>query len=52
MSWLLPLKRSASVLLPAGRIENVVLFDFDPGQLAPLGRDGITLASELFFAGQ
>lgn len=38
--------------LAVGGIENVVLFDLDPGQLAPLRRDGITLARELLLAGQ
>ena len=37
--------------LAAGGVENVVLFDFDPRQPAPLRRDSIALASELFFAG-
>jgi hypothetical protein len=38
--------------LAAGGIEDVVLFDFDPGEQAALRCDGVTLASELLFAGQ
>src|SRR5258708_23704454 len=39
-------------LFSVGAIENVVLFDFDPGKFAALGAEGITLASEPLFGGQ
>jgi hypothetical protein len=51
MSWLLGLKIGER-FLAAGGIEDVVLFDFDPGEQAALRCDGVTLASELLFAGQ
>ena len=35
--WLRPAKRSASVTLPPGCVENVILLDLDPRQFAPFG---------------
>ena len=38
--------------LAARGFENVIRFDFDPGQLAPLRGHSVTLARELLLAGQ
>ena len=37
--------------LAAGRIEDIVLFDFHPGKLAALGSNSVALARELLLLG-
>jgi hypothetical protein len=38
--------------LPIRPVENVILFDLEPGKLAPFGGDSVALARELFLPGQ
>jgi len=39
-------------LLSGGRVEDVILFDFDPGKLAAFGCDGVALVGEFLLFGE
>jgi hypothetical protein len=47
-----PVEQVGERFLAARRIEDIVLFDFDPGKLAALGGNGVALARELLLFGQ
>ena len=49
MSWLLPQNKSRERHLARRPVENVFLFDFDPGQLATLKVQFVAQFRELLF---